>query len=1496
MLHRLRRPVSPRLCYPILFGLLMFSLVLLLFTNMMVSFRNEKAVAQTRADHGGSGVEITPTHIITQHDKVPRLCSPATITSVANGNWSNPDTWSTGRIPSADDRVQIDHNTLVTYDVANDIRINCIEIQGHLHFQTSKNTRLLVGTIFVLPTGVLMAGEEREPISSSVTAEIIFTDTSLDIGTIENPSRDPQQYGNGLLAWGTVSLHGAKKEPTFVKVAKEPLAGDAVIQLAQAPVGWKNGDTVIIPGTKQIPFRRDLKFTSEAELRTVAAVSGNTLTLTQPLQYDHRGARDPDGTPTVHPNGRPLLPHVGNLTRNIRLRSEDPAKVPTRGHVWTTHRAGVDLRYASFEGLGRTRAIIIDNTTFDTAGKVTHIGTNQIARYPIHTHHLLGPENPSRTGFQFRIIGNVVDGQEVAAAPKWQVTIHSSSFGLIQGNILYDGGGALLATEIGNEVKNIIERNFLIHTRAGEQESVLQQARLGQGFKNSSQYGAIKDGFWFTAQQHNYVRDNVIANVPINAVDYNGYYTNGPFLIPPYPGADPKDYVAASDLPVLESARNEIYGQTGIGLWQTWSRACCKLYKDVSLFRDYLIWHISHSGVYTFHENNNTYSGFLMRDDPAVSAQSEKFPDRATIGMLFGTNYGNGGIVINDVDIQGFNVGIELPGAPRDGTFVKGAVLRNAVNIINNQPSSAGTATAEIGDVRLRSLPMAVVGLPQESANIWMRDRRSSKPARTFLFNFNGNPGRNFQIFFADQAPQTIIPINPKPDKKIDLLDICASGGLTNQQCWKHHQTALVGGVAPCLEKDDDVTCEAAKRRAADLGINGLAFPFISSSPPPAPSVPPQLTIFSPSADDIFFDQTLTVDYIVSGNLSNLGNSVHAHFKLDSQSEVIDFSNDGLHVFTNVPLGQHILQGWLARKDHSKVAGAEDVVSFTIEPTPPPAHPEPPPLPPPSLTPSPHTQQLRPQVAFTGLEVRDGMVTVRYLGDNMTLAQGVALQFDTDLPVTMTGFKGKRTFRNVAPGPHRLTGQLIDGAGMNVVNADPAVVNFTVTAGLPQTLGLFDLRKYGLARRGGSFSQASGDWSGITYNPRTRTLFAVDNQTQIIGETDLNGALLRLIKTSGLQDPEGITYVRPLSATTDLFATVDENKYLMHFLEIGPTTMRVSPHQTFVVDTVKSGVGDGLEGISYDLISDTFYFVEEAGTKRVLTVKVAPDGSVTRRVLFQAINLPAPSFGDLFVNGDLSPNIFLMGKKPSSNKPSMIFEVTPAGSIVSSLTLPIQWQLARTPEGLTFFGAARICGDGEPKSNGSFFCLWSSVNEPVFPVPPSPTPMPATPDSPPITPVPTLPSPTDSTAICLSLHLKNREREEKENHSIAATIEIRNQNTGEVKRTMATSDAKGKFTVIDAAVLTGIKRDPLTPYQITITPHGHLPTNILDTKNLFNDCKVMPATAVGDFNNDGRLTISDFTRLIKFYLTGNDPELEEYYGSKKAKFVSLIDFIREMRQ
>src|SRR2546426_2746026 len=250
---------------------------------------------------------------------VPDFCVSRTITSVSSGPWSNPATWCPGRVPAAGEVVRIAAGTTVTYDALADASIACVGVEGALRFRSDINTRLRVGTLLVKPSGELTVGTAASPIGPSATTEIIIANQPL------NTSIDPSQFGTGLIGFGKVTMHGAAKTPTFTRIANEPRTGQTTLTVAGPVSGWRVGDRIVLPDTRQLTANeRFAAIRPQFEDFTIAALSGAQVTLNRAITYNHDGARNAQGV-------LELLPHIGNLSRNVVIRSENPAG--TRGHT-----------------------------------------------------------------------------------------------------------------------------------------------------------------------------------------------------------------------------------------------------------------------------------------------------------------------------------------------------------------------------------------------------------------------------------------------------------------------------------------------------------------------------------------------------------------------------------------------------------------------------------------------------------------------------------------------------------------------------------------------------------------------------------------------------------------------------------------------------------------------------------------------------------------------------------------------------------------------------------------------------------------------------------------------------------------------------------------------------------------------------------------------------------------------------------------------------------
>ncbi len=677
---------------------------------------------------------------------IPRFCEDATVTARRTGTWSDPATWSTGRVPQAGEGVSIGAGMIVTYDAVSDAALRCVDVEGGLVFSIDRNTRLTVATLTVLDRGRLEVGTPARPVPAEVTAEIVIADRALDLAA------DPDQFGTGLIGLGTVIMHGAVKSPTFVRVAAEPHAGDGVVRLETAPAGWNAGDKLVLPDTRQLrQGERGTLYQPQWEEPRVAAVDGSRLTLSAPLTFDHRGAR---GVRLRDGSGRQgeleFLPHIGNVSRNVIIRSQNAAG--TRGHVIFVSRPEIDIRYVAFQHLGRTRMGVLDSTDYAPDGSLRHVGTNQIGRYSLHLHHAFGPAATPADGYQFTLVGNAID-----EASKWGITIHNSHYGLIRDNVVYNSRGAGIVAEDGTETGNLFEHNFAIRSEGSGEFA----PRSGYGGATNDP-GGEGAGFWFRGP-NNIVRNNVAANV-----DVFGYGIAagalGEVHIPKKKGDDPSingqfTLVDTTDASLLEFTGNEAYGAIQTGIAVGWN----------GTLTDTRVWHTSRHALTAFPADRLVVNTFVSRGDPALLARPLETPT----GIWF-SNYASKTVSIRGADIQGMRVGIASPFFPRtetepgrgDGVVtIEDSYFRDYVGVAVATAYTNGNLIAPVKRAVVRGSRFEVIaGAAGQYAPAAISMNYGSAPGDAqprdpiVVYDFNKVQGDTFRVFYANEAPPSVAP------------------------------------------------------------------------------------------------------------------------------------------------------------------------------------------------------------------------------------------------------------------------------------------------------------------------------------------------------------------------------------------------------------------------------------------------------------------------------------------------------------------------------------------------------------------------------------------------------------------------------------------------------------------------------------------------------------------------------------------------------------------
>ncbi len=724
---------------------------------------------------------------------IPNFCTNPTVSAVQTGNWSNAATWTKALVNN--DVLEIPVGKTVTLDIRSDTRIKCLAVKGTLRFKNDVNTRLRVGTLMVLEGGRLEVGTTSAPIASTVTAEIIINNQTID------KTKDPESYGTGILGFGRVVMMGEAKS-SYMRLANEAITGAKTFTLAGTPQNWRIGDRLVLPSTTQGSSGLDTTdytaLLTPAQL-TLQTLSGTSLSVTQGLSKSHLGARNYAGNIAG-------LPHLGNLSRNIIIRSEAPNG--TRGHILFTHRADIDMRYVLFKDLGRTTIQPLSIS-------------NQVGRYALHLHHLMGVIGKPAGSYQYILIGNAID-----RSSKWGITIHDTHYGWIRSNIMYNTPGAGIMTEDGSESFNRIENNYAIYTiGTGDERGDSRQYQNDWGFEGS--------GIWLRGP-NNYVRNNIVANSNSFAYSVMPFRMEAPVRIPKFPGADTT--VASQitsyrmqQLKLLEFSNNIAYAsRSGVTFWDTGSHANVfnlevrDLNGNIAenLVKNMTLWHINRYGFYGYGINRVTFDTWKQYGDISSLAES---PYNDPIGLFFSDYPARNTKVLNS-NFQGLRRGILIPGKAGDSTdefgntpslfLVKDSFFSTTRGIHSEATWSVGDASAlvprriEIENSRFQDNPGNPGYNPYYPNDIGKNIHYAIAPTNdlsstyahqnlvqltTFIVrNFNGVAGDNFRVFAREQAPNVIVP---QTGQHIGVPE----AGLTNAQVWLKYGKAISGAVTPCL-------------------------------------------------------------------------------------------------------------------------------------------------------------------------------------------------------------------------------------------------------------------------------------------------------------------------------------------------------------------------------------------------------------------------------------------------------------------------------------------------------------------------------------------------------------------------------------------------------------------------------------------------------------------------------------------------------------------------
>ena len=412
------------------------------------------------------------------HMQMPAAAAPAP--AAAQSRWSDPGSWPDGHVPREGEAVTIGKDQNLLLDVSPPA-LRSLTVKGRLSFSDARDLALETEWIY-LAGGELDIGSEAHPHTRN--AVITLTDKVKDENVNTMGDRGI------MLLNGTLSLHGDRRN-AWTRLSATAKAGASRIQVLDAS-GWRKGDVIVLASTDYNP--------RQAEERTITGISGNAITLDQPLKYMHFG-RITDG---VDERGE-----VGLLTRNIKIQaSEDAEKTYFGGHIMAM--AGSRMYLSGIE--------------------LNRMGQNMhLARYPVHW-HILGEGK-----------GQYIENASIHDTYSRCVTVHGTNDLRVENNVAYNTVGHCFFLEDGIEHGNQFIRNLAIQTKChptldcvptnlaanGERDANYKDRRAYSELSFHSGHTLLPSdntvaSFWITNPDNSFI-DNVAAGS-----DENGFWLSMP--------------------------------------------------------------------------------------------------------------------------------------------------------------------------------------------------------------------------------------------------------------------------------------------------------------------------------------------------------------------------------------------------------------------------------------------------------------------------------------------------------------------------------------------------------------------------------------------------------------------------------------------------------------------------------------------------------------------------------------------------------------------------------------------------------------------------------------------------------------------------------------------------------------------------------------------------------------------------------------------------------
>ena len=208
--------------------------------------------------------------------------------------------------------------------------------------------------------------------------------------------------------------------------------------------------------------------------------------------------------------------------------------------------------------------------------------------------------------------------------------------------------------------------------------------------------------------------------------------------------------------------------------------------------------------------------------------------------------------------------------------------------------------------------------------------------------------------------------------------------------------------------------------------------------------------------------------------------------------------------------------------------------------------------------------------------------------------------------------------------------------------------------------GTVSLAEYRLSHGPVTVKGVKENLSGLTFNPRTGTIFGIINNPTVIVEMDVRGVVKRTIALKGFNDTEGIAWIEG-----DRFAVLEERRRKLIIVHIGATTasLNYSGKEAHIIDRAPAE-NKGPEGLCYDAGRKRFYSVKEKRPFKLYEIAIDKGRADIKKPWdIEKAGLKVSDLSGIYYNQKTGSLLIL------SDESKCVVETTHDGKVLSRLSL-----------------------------------------------------------------------------------------------------------------------------------------------------------------------------------------------------------------------------------